>query len=123
MRSKVLMRLRITTGTGIVLNDATLFKSVAGGKIVVSLWARADGAAPTFQVLYDNDATNIYGPAGTEFGLVRAIRTGRATDDGWAEYSSGPIDGSEWGVPMIGIIVMPSSRARAGRGSWWMPSR
>jgi hypothetical protein len=105
----------LSVSNGLVIRDAALWKSLAGGRFVASLWARADGGAPIFQIIYDNDPANVYGASGSTFATVRAIRTGRATSDGWAEYSTGPLDGAVWGVPVAGLIVMPSSRAKAGQ--------
>ena len=72
---------------------------------------------PRFKSIYDNDATNVYGPtpAPSSASCARFARAAQRMMAG-PNIRSGPIDGSEWGVPMIGIIVMPSSRARAGTG-------
>lgn len=98
--------LRLGNGKGLAVVDEALFAQVKDGRFEVSLWARADGAAPAVQVLYDNDAQNVYGGR-SQFALVRAIRTGRETTDGWAEYSTGALDGSVWGVPARAVVVLP----------------
>lgn len=105
--------LRLGDGKGLAIADPSLFAQVKEGRFEASLWARADGAAPVVQVVYDADATNIYGGR-SQFALVRAIRTGRQTTDGWAEYSTGPLDGSVWGVPARGLVVLPSMSAKPG---------
>jgi hypothetical protein len=100
-------------GTGLVIRDAALFDRVKDGQFEVTLWGRADGTSPQLYILYDQDPENVFGSTGGEFAMVRAIRTGRQTSDGWAEISSGPLDGSIWGVPVRGIAVVPSSGAAA----------
>lgn len=92
-------------GRGIALTDPSLLQKVSGGRFEVTLWARADGTAPMLGVLYDRDPTNI-DRFGAQFASVRGIRTGRETSDGWAEYSTGPIEGSVWGAPAVAILVL-----------------
>lgn len=99
--------LRLGDGKGLALTDEALFAQVKDGRFEVSLWARADGAAPVVQVLYDRDPDNVYGGR-AQWALVRAIRTGRETTDGWAEYSTGPLDGSVWGVPARAVVILPT---------------
>ncbi|MDB4938135.1 MAG: hypothetical protein JWP87_5107 [Labilithrix sp.] len=94
-------------GAGLAIVDASLFAELAGGRFEVTLWARADGTAPQLSVLYDRDPENVFG-ASAQFASVRGVRTGRETSDGWAEYSTGPLDGLVWGVPVRGIVVLPS---------------
>jgi len=99
--------LRLGDGKGLALTDEAIFAQVKDGRFEVSLWARADGIAPIVQVLYDRDADNVYGGR-AQWALVRAIRTGRETTDGWAEYATGPLDGSVWGVPARAVVILPS---------------
>lgn len=99
--------LRLGDGKGLAITDPALFAQVEGGRFEVSLWARADGAAPAVQVLYDRDADNVYGGR-AQYALVRAIRTGRETTDGWAEYATGPLDGAVWGVPARAVVILPT---------------
>jgi hypothetical protein len=94
-------------GVGLAIVDATLFAQLADGRFEVTLWARADGTAPQLSVVYDRDPENIFGET-TQFASVRGVRTGRETSDGWAEFSTGPLDGLVWGVPVRGIVVLPS---------------
>jgi hypothetical protein len=94
-------------GAGLAIVDASLFAQLAGGRFEVTLWARADGTAPQLSVVYDRDPENVFG-ATAQFASVRGVRTGRETSDGWAEYSTGPLDGLVWGVPVRGIVVLPS---------------
>lgn len=97
---------------GLAIVDEALFAQVAKGKLEVTLWARADGAAPSVQVLYDADPENVFAGR-SQFAAVRAVRTGRQTTDGWVEMSTGPIDGSVWGVPLRAVVVLPSYYADA----------
>lgn len=99
-------------GNGLAITDPALFAQVKDGKFEVTLWGRADGTAPQLQVLYDRDPTSL-GTFGAQFANVRAVRTGRETSDGWAEFSTGPLDGSVWGVPVIAVLVLPSFSAGA----------
>ena len=66
--------LRLGDGKGLAITDEALFAQVEGGRFEVSLWTRADGAAPTVQVLYDRDPENVYGGL-PQYALVRAIRS------------------------------------------------
>lgn len=97
---------------GLAITDPALFAQVKDGRFEVTLWGRADGTAPALTVLYDRDPANLE-QYGAQFASVRAVRTGRETSDGWAEYSTGPIDGNVWGVPAIAIVVLPSYYAGA----------
>lgn len=99
--------LRLGDGKGLAITDEALFAQVEGGRFEVSLWTRADGAAPVVQVLYDRDPENVYGGR-AQYALVRAIRTGRETTDGWAEYATGPLDGNVWGVPARAVVILPT---------------
>ena len=99
--------IRLGDGRGLALVEEALFAQLKDGRFEVSLWARADGAAPTVQVLYDRDPDNVYAGR-AQYALVRAIRTGRETTDGWAEYATGPLDGSVWGVPARAVVILPT---------------
>ncbi len=95
-------------GLGIV--DPALFAQVKDGRFEVTVWGRADGTPPQISVVYDPSAmVSTLAP----FASVRAVRTGRETDDGWAEFSTGPIDGSVWGVPVRAVAILPSFQAEA----------
>ena len=94
-------------GAGLIIADEPLFAQLAGGRFEVTLWARADGTAPQLSVVYDRTADDVFGKT-TPFASVRGARTGRETTDGWAEYSTGPLDGQVWGVPVRGIVLLPS---------------
>lgn len=100
--------LRLGDGrSGLAITDPSLFAQVKDGKFEVTIWGRADGTAPQLQVLYDRDASSL-DTFGAQFANVRAVRTGRETTDGWAEFSTGPLDGNVWGVPVVAVLVLPS---------------
>lgn len=99
-------------GTGLAITDAALFAQLADARFEVTLWARADGTAPQLSVLYDRDPENLVGQK-AQFASVRGVRTGRETSDGWAEFSTGPLDGQVWGVPVRAIVILPSYSADA----------
>jgi hypothetical protein len=97
--------LRLTASSpylGLGLLDKALFKQVAGQRVVVSMWGRSHGAEPELDIVYPGMGEAI-GPIG--LGRIVAIRTGNETSDGWAEYSTGPIDGSLWGDEVAAIIL------------------
>lgn len=97
-------------GNGLLINDQELFTKVAKLQIEVSLWAKSSGNSASFSVAYGKAQTDVY-ESSVPYVQVRAIRTGRETSDGWVEYSSGPIDGSIWGVPLASIMLLPSRSA------------
>jgi hypothetical protein len=97
---------------GLALTDPALFGQLKDGRFEVTLWARADGTSPGVTVLYDRDTSRLR-EFGTQFASVRAVRTGRETSDGWAEFLAGPLDGNVWGVPAVAVMVLPSFYAGA----------
>lgn len=94
-------------GSGLVITDEAAFTQLAARRFEVTLWARADGTSPQLFVVYDKDPANVFGKT-TQFASVRGVRTGRETSDGWAEISTGPLDGQVWGVPVRAVVVLPS---------------
>ncbi len=93
----------VTTGqsVGLALRDATTFDAQAGNRVSVSMWGRSFGAEPVLELVYAHNTTNV-GPGRLH---VFAIRTGRETSDGWVEYSTGPVDASEWTAPLRAIVL------------------
>lgn len=92
-------------GTGaLVLINSTLFGSLATDRIEATFGSKALGARaqlhalcirPPFQV------TDLRLPARSAV----ATRTGRASSDGWVEYSTGPVDG-------FGLVALVFESAR-----------
>jgi hypothetical protein len=74
------------------------------GRVNITFWGRAEGAEPVLEV--------VYGPA-RQFYVV-AIRTGRETSDGWAEFSTGPIDSAVWGLQVVEIDLTIQRTTSAG---------
>jgi hypothetical protein len=105
--------LRVSAGASMALAilDGTLFESLMTQRIVVSMWGRAYGAEPELDVVFPSTVQAV-GPDG--FGHIIAIRTGNETSDGWAEYSTGPIDGSLFGNDPIGAIILTGLVTTAG---------
>ncbi|MBX3187934.1 MAG: hypothetical protein KF819_13005 [Labilithrix sp.] len=101
-------------GAGLAIVDPALFAEVHDGRFEVTLWARADGTGPQLSVLYDH-GEDPFAAVLDNFASVRAVRTGRETTDGWAEFSTGPLDGNVWGAPVRGILVLPSYYASAAQ--------
>jgi len=83
--------------------DPTLFKTLETQRVEVSFWGFSMGAEPQLDVVYPSVDQRV-GPNG--FGHLIAVRTGRETSDGWAEYSTGPIDGRIFGDDPIAAIIL-----------------
>jgi hypothetical protein len=97
------LRLSAASGyLGVGLLDTALFTKIASRRVIVSMWGRSHGAEPELDIVYPS-TTEPIGPTG--FGHIVAIRTGNETSDGWAEYSTGPIDGSVWGKGIAALIL------------------
>jgi hypothetical protein len=71
-------------------------------RVSISFWGLAQGAEPVLEVIYGSAKA---GPGPYNLARVVAVRTGRETSDGWAEYSTGPIDGAVWGFPIRGLYL------------------
>jgi len=95
---------------GLALRDVKTLGAQTGNRISVSMWGRSFGAEPVLEMVYAHNTTNV-GPARVH---VTAIRTGRETSDGWVEYSTGPIDGSEWTTPLQAIVLTARVATDAG---------
>jgi len=98
-------------GSGLAIVDDKFFATLASSRVEISMWARADGSAPSVTVEYAKSDWSLEG--GLDFASTIAMRTGRETSDGWVEYSTGPIDGSVWGVPIRGLMF----NASTGKGA------
>lgn len=104
----------VATGSpavGLAIADADLFKQLVSSRVEVTIWVRADGVAPLFTVQY---AKPEWAVNGLDYAAASSTRTGRETSDGWVEYTTGPIDGSVWGVPIAAIVFTASSSAPKG---------
>lgn len=94
-------------GKGLVFFDKETFDKVKGSRFEVSFWGRAEGVAPPFFVAYGRTDDDVYTKDRYPFAQVRALRTGRQTSDGWAEYSTGALDGDVFGVGVRAIGFVP----------------
>jgi hypothetical protein len=110
------LHLAASQGLGFALVDSATFAAVANRRIQISFWGRSEGMEPVLSVTWGNES-DISTTAGSVWARVPAIRTGRETSDGWAEYSTGPIDGSVLDRPIHDLILtgrVPSATANTG---------
>jgi hypothetical protein len=90
------------TGNGLAIVDDPVFVALAGARVEVSMWARAEGSSPSLTIEYAKGEWSLEG--GLNYASTVVLRTGRETSDGWVEYTTGPIDGSVWGVPIRALV-------------------
>lgn len=94
---------------GLVFFDTATFEALRKSRFEVTFWSKAEGIAPSFFVAYGRTDADVYTKDHFPFAQVRAIRTGRQTSDGWAEYSTGALDGEVYGVGVRAIGFVPRS--------------
>ncbi len=108
------LKIAATKTVGIALRDDATFTANATKRISVSMWGRALGAEPVLELAYARP-TNALGPYWIH---VAAIRTGRETEDGWVEYSTGPVDATALGIsngtPLRAIVLSARYATTAG---------
>lgn len=100
--------MRVAGDQAVLLGDPVTFAPLAQRRVEVTFFARAAGALPSLHVIYGRrtlDDQSLSYPTGD----VVAIRTGRETSDGWIEYTSGPIDGSAYNAPIVGLLFAPAA--------------
>jgi hypothetical protein len=108
--------LRVPAGTAIVAGDLATFAALHGSRVELRFWARADGARPSGRLVFaakDVEGIDLLYPSG----LVDALETGRATDDGWVEYSTGPVDGALGARTRLAAIVLEAEADPLALGS------
>jgi hypothetical protein len=88
---------------------------VAGKTFQVRFWAYALGEAPELRIAYGGGPSSLQQVA--PLALVRAVRTERATSDGWAEYSTGPIDGQVFDQKVTAVALVPPYQS-LGKGGF-----
>ncbi|MBI2388682.1 MAG: hypothetical protein HYV09_03610 [Deltaproteobacteria bacterium] len=98
--------------SGLAIMDEAAFAALATSRIEISMWARAEGAMPALVVQYAKSDWSL--ESGFDFASAFSTRTGRETSDGWVEFTTGPIDGSVWGVPIRAIVLSPSPYSQKG---------
>lgn len=105
--------LKLEGDEAILLGDQASLAKLAQGRNVFRLFAKAEGALPEVRALYTKgnpDAARLSFPTAA----VTFIRTGRATSDGWVEYSSGPIDGTAGSSALSGILILAGQESKKG---------
>lgn len=92
---------------GLVFFDRETFDGLRKARFEVTFWAKAEGIGPSFLVAYGRTDDDVYTKDHFPFAQVRAIRTGKQTSDGWAEFSTGTLDGEVYGVGVRAIGFVP----------------
>jgi hypothetical protein len=101
------LRIAVGDNLGMAVQDVGLFASLASERLTLTFWGYSVGAEPTLDLVYASTVSTAAGGASVgPYGLARvsAVRTGRETSDGWAEYSTGPVDGAVWGATPLSSI-------------------
>lgn len=96
-------------GAGLSFTESGVFENLANERFEVRFWAKSEGSEPHLEVVYRSSATRAPLDGSTlPTAGVRAIPTGRETNDGWVEYSTGPLDGNVLGRNAYGLFVVPA---------------
>jgi len=96
---------------GVLIPGSTILERAGSKRFEITYWARSEGATPYLTVGYSTRKA-----FGDDFVRVVAIRTGRETSDGWAEYTTGTIDSAIWDVPLSGVRIAVSPWAAQPSG-------
>lgn len=110
--------LRVPAGKAVIVGDAATFAALGDARVEVRVWARADGARPSARLVY---APGEIEPRDLSFpnASVDAVETGRATSDGWVEYSTGPVDATIGArTRAAGIVLEADASPLASSGFW-----
>lgn len=105
--------LRVAGNRAVLLGDQASLAPFAAGRIEITVFVRADGALPELRAIYGRKPLDAQ-TAGFPTGFVVAVRTGRATSDGWIELSTGPIDGTVAGATMRGLLLTSAGNSPDG---------
>ena len=89
---------------------AALEGALSGRRVEIRLWTRALGTDLTAWVQWLGD-----GPLGYSALRVPLVMTGRATDDGWVELSTGPVDFDFGGVLPARWLMLQDAGPVRGR--------
>lgn len=101
-----------SAGGGLLFKDEAAFSKLAGRRMQVRFWAKAEGRAPTAELVYRPTGRSVPLDGSTlPVASVRAVPTGRETSDGWVEYGIGPIDSQLLGRPVYGLYIVPEARS------------
>lgn len=108
--------LRVPADHAVIIGDLGSFAPAHGSRIELRFWARADGARPSGRLVYtakDVEGMDLFYPNG----VVDALETGRATDDGWVEYSTGPVDAALGARTKLSAIVFEAEASPTAIGT------
>jgi hypothetical protein len=101
------------SGLAVVLDGAA--ELLRGRRVEVRLWYRPQGSYPVAELVYLErggvDALSDQSAFFAPLGNVRLLPTGRATDDGWVELSSGPVDWRLTGAIQARVLRILDARA------------
>ena len=100
--------LRVAGNRAVLLGDEASLARFAAGRLEITVFVRAGGALPELRAVYGRKALDAQA-LGFPTAQVVAVRTGRATSDGWIELSTGPIDGTVAGAAMRGLLLTSAS--------------
>jgi len=105
--------LRVRADRAVLLGDPASLAGAVAGRVEVRVLARADGAMPELRAIY---ARSVLEPPEASFPLAQvvALRTSRATTDGFIELTTGPIDGAIAGAPLAGLLLVAAGSAPKG---------
>ncbi len=102
-------------GIDILLDTAA--EALADRRFEARFWYRAEGTVPVAEIYYSEVGGRalLDDPSGpfAAHGNVRFWPTGRATDDGWVEMSTGPVDFSVHGALRARVLRIIDDRALA----------
>lgn len=92
-----------------------LWSELSGRRVELRIWQRPLGTRASVHLLWGQGP--LTGPdEGLLLGMAPVLPTGRATDDGWVEYSTGPFDFAAGGVfgpaQLLMADVQPTSQGR-----------
>lgn len=107
--------LRVPADEAIIVGNLGTFAPVHGSRVQLRFWARSDGARPSGRLVYatkELEAMDLFYPNA----VVDALETGRATDDGWVEYSTGPVDAALGARTKLAAIVLEAEARPSALG-------
>lgn len=111
--------LRLPVDHTLVLGDIGSLTKLHGDRIELRFWARADGIRPAAQLVFGREeltGEDLYYPSSA----IAAIETGRATSDGWVEYSTGVVDGALSASTKLTAIVFKAGLSPEGKDGGYL---
>jgi hypothetical protein len=110
---------RVPAGRALILGDGATLAPVHDARVELRFWARADGARPSGRLVYAGQSVEVqdlWFPNAS----IDAIETGRATSDGWVEYSTGPVDGAVGDRTKLAGIVFEAEASPTKASGFWV---